>query len=348
MKNENGSSILGQLFLGGIVLRKQVLKKTIIALLTIYLIVTISFVLIHVMPGDPIIHLVGQEEYYYLLDNDPETLNQMIQKYGLDDSMTVQYLKYLKSIVTLDFGISYSNQRPVLENILRAAKWTVMLSIPTWILSGILGAVLGVLAGWKPGKLFDKIMTPIFLVLNTIPSNCLCLVMLIFFAYELKWFPINGMVSPGKMGFQRTVSILHHMCLPLIILILFRTASNFMLMKSAVSQVRKEEYILTATSKGLPQRKVLFRHVMRNALLPYMTSFCVQMGGLLSGSMIVEVVFGWKGMGMLMYNAVQNRDFPTAQFCFLLSAVCVVVSNLVSDVVNLAVDPRLKEEGQNE
>lgn len=335
-------------FLGGIVLHKQILKKMVIALLTIYLIITISFVLVHVMPGDPIIHLVGQEEYYYLLDNDPETLNKMIEKYGLDDSLTVQYVKYLKSIVTLDFGISYSNQMPVLDNIVRAARWTLMLSIPTWILAGVFGAVLGVIAGWKPGKLFDKIMTPIFLVLNTIPSNCLCLLMLIFFAYNLKWFPINGMVSPGKIGLQRTFSILQHMCLPLIILVIFRTASDFMLMKSAVSQVRKEEYVLTATSKGLPEKKVLFRHVMRNALLPYMTSFCMQMGGLLSGSMIVEVVFGWKGMGMLMYNAVQNRDFPTAQFCFLISAVCVVASNLISDVINIAIDPRLKEEGQNE
>ena len=323
---------------------KHVAKRVLIALLTIYIIITLSFILVHIMPGDPVIHLIGQEEYYYLLDNDPATLHRMVEKFGLNDSLAVQYLRYLKSIVTLDFGISYSNQTPVFENVVRASGWTLLLSVPTWIIGGIIGAVLGVLAGWKPGKLFDKIMTPVFLVINTIPSNCLCLVLLIIFAYKLKYFPINGMVSPGVVGMDRVVSIMEHMFLPLIILILFRVSGDFMLMKSAVSQVRGEEYIITAKAKGLTERKVLFRHVMKNAMVPYLTSFCMQFGGLLSGSMIVEVVFGWKGMGTLMYNAVSSRDFPTAQLCFLVSAVLVVFANLMSDIINAAVDPRIREE----
>ena len=111
------------------------------------------------------------------------------------------------------------------------------------------------------------------------------------FAYRMKLFPINGMVSPGVEGMARVQSILQHMFLPLIIMILYRTSCDFMLMKSAVSQVRSEEYIMTAESKGLPSRKVLFRHVMKNAMVPYATSFCMQFGGILSGSMIIEVVF---------------------------------------------------------
>lgn len=150
------------------------------------------------------------------------------------------------------------------------------------------------------------------------------------------------MVSAGTEGIGRLFSILTHMCLPLFILILFRTAGDFMLMKSAVSQIREEEYVLTARSKGIPGKHLLFIHVMKNAMVPYLTSFLMQMGSLLSGSMIVEVIFGWKGMGMLMYNAVQNRDFPTAQLCFLISAVCVVASSLLSDIVNAAIDPRIR------
>ncbi len=327
---------------------RHILKRLLIALLTIYIIITLSFILVHIMPGDPVIHLVGQEEYYYLLDNDPAALEQMIEKFGLNDSLPVQYVRYLKSIVTLDFGVSYANQQPVLDNVVRASGWTLLLSVPTWIFGGIIGAILGVIAGWRPGKLFDKITTPFFLVVNTIPSNCLCLILLIIFAYKLKFFPINGMVSPGVAGMERMLSILNHMFLPLMILVLFRISGDFMLMKSAVSQIRGEEYIITAQSKGLTEKKVLFVHVLKNAMLPYLTSFCMQFGGLLSGSMIVEVVFGWKGMGTLMYNAVSTRDFPTAQFCFLLSAVLVVFSNLMSDIINAAVDPRLREEGVNE
>lgn len=322
---------------------KHIIKKCLIALLTVYIIITISFLLVHMMPGDPVIHLVGQEEYYYLLDNAPETFNDLIEKYGLNDSLPTQYMRYIKNILALDFGIAYSNKEPVLSNIVKAARWTLLLSVPTWVIGGILGAVLGVMAGWKPGKLFDKLTTPVFLAVNVIPSNCLCLLFLIFFAYKWRIFPINGMVAPGLTGAARTLNILHHMALPLIILILFRMSGDFMLMKSAVSQARKEEYITTAASKGIGERKVLFRHVLRNAALPYMTSMCMQMGALLSGSMIVEVVFGWKGMGTLMYNAVLARDFPTAQACFLISAVCVVATNLLSDVLNSLIDPRIRE-----
>lgn len=323
---------------------RHILKKALIALATIWIIITISFVLVHTMPGDPIVFLIGEEEYYYLLDNDPGYLEQLTEKYGLNDGLDVQYARYLKSVVTLDFGESYTNHRPVIENFKTAARWTLMLSVPTLLISCALGAVLGVYAGIRPGGGFDRIMTPVFLVLNTIPSNCLSLLLLILFAYKLRWAPINGMVSPGVTGAARTASILQHMALPLFILVVFRTAGDFMLMKSTVSQIRGEEYVLTARSKGIGERKVLFRHVLKNTMVPYSTSLCMQLGGLLSGSMIVEVVFGWKGMGQMMYTAVSNRDFATAQFCFLLSAACVVLSNLLGDVVNAAIDPRIREE----
>ena len=325
-------------------MRRHIARKALIALFTIWLIITISFTLVHTMPGDPIIFLIGEEEYYYLLDNDPGYLDQLIEKYGLNDDMGTQYLRYMRSVATLDFGESYSNHRPVIENFLTAARWTLYLSVPTLIISCILGAFLGVHAGIRPGGAFDRVATPFFLALNTMPSNCLSLLLLILFAYRLRWVPINGMVSPGVTGAARTISILQHMVLPLGILILFRTSGDFMLMKSAVSQIRSEEYVLTARSKGIGEKKVLFRHVLKNALVPYSTSLCMQLGSLLSGAMIVEVVFGWKGMGQMMYQAVSSRDFATAQFCFLLSAVCVVLSNLLGDIVNAAIDPRIREE----
>lgn len=322
---------------------EQLLRRGGVALVTIFIIISISFLFVRFMPGDPLVHLVGQEEYYYLLETAPEYLDDISEKYGLNDTLGVQYLKYLRSIAMLEFGHSYANHRPVLKNVITASKWTLLLSIPTLIISGILGGICGVIAGWNPGKLFDKISTPISLLVNTIPTNCMSLMLLILFAYRLRLFPINGMVSAGVTGSGRIMNILWHIILPLTVLIMSRSASNFMLMKSAVSQVRKEEYTLTAISKGLPSRVVLFRHVLRNAFLPYLTSMFLQIGGLLSGSMIVEVVFGWKGMGLLMYNAVQSRDFPTAQLCFLISAVMVVLSMLASDIINTVFDPRIRE-----
>lgn len=319
-------------------------KKLIYALITIYIILSISFLLVHLMPGEPLINLVGQEEYYHLLEHDPAQLEQMKVKYGLDDSMWVQYTRYLKSIVKMDFGRAYYNRQPVVTNVFKAVKNTLILAVPTWILGAFLGAVLGTLSGWKPGGLFDKIATPVFLFINTVPSNCIGLILLIIFAYKLKIFPINGMVSPGKSGMPKLLSYLKHMTLPLLILVSGRTSSNYMLMKSSVSQVRREDYLLTAVSKGMKDKAVLFIHALRNALVPYATSIVMQLGWILSGSVIVEVIFGWKGMGQLMFEAVNRRDFPTAQFCFLLTAVTVVMANWLSDVVNIWIDPRMKEQ----
>ena len=152
---------------------KHILKKTFIAIATIWLIITISFTLVHTMPGDPIIFLIGEEEYYYLLDNNPAYLEQVTEKFGLNDDLPTQYARYMKSVLTLDFGLSYTNQKPVIENFRSAAYWTLLLSVPTLIISCILGAVLGIHAGIRPGGLFDRIATPFFLFLNTIPSNCL-------------------------------------------------------------------------------------------------------------------------------------------------------------------------------
>ena len=322
---------------------RHILKKVLTSILTIYVIITISFLMVHFMPGDVIKHLIGTEDYYFLLENNPEELERVITKYGLNDPLHIQYLKYLKSIATMDFGVSYNNNQPVIYNVLKCCKWTLLISVPTLILGGVFGAVLGIIAGWHPGGKFDMIMTPISLFMNTVPSNCIGILMLVVFSYKLRIFPISGMTSGMLTGAEYVKDLLLHMTLPLIIMVMFRTFSDFMTMKSSVSQVRREDYTTTAAAKGLPDRKVLFKHVMRNAMLPYITSMCMQMGGLLSGSMIVETIFGWKGMGQLYYQAVTNRDFPTAQLCFLISAVCVVLATLLSDIVIALIDPRIKE-----
>ncbi len=318
--------------------------KLAISLFTILIIISISYLLIHLMPGNVLLNIVGQEEYYYLLDNNPEELDRISKKYGLDENLGVQYFKYLKSILLLDFGVAHSNHKPVIDNVLEAGKNTLLLSIPTWLIGGVLGGVLGLFSGWKPGSLFDKIATPFFIFINTLPSNCLAILLLIVFAYKLRWLPINNMVSPGVEGIDKIFNILWHMVLPLIVLITTRTSYNFMMMKSCVSQIRKDDYLLTAESKGLTSRAVLFYHLLRNAALPYGTYICVQIGYILSGSMIIEVIFNWKGMGTLMYNAVSSRDFPTAQLCFLISAILVVSANLLSNLLNVYLDPRLRSE----
>ena len=318
-------------------------KKLAGAVFTVWIVITISFCMVHFMPGDPLEHLVGQERYYELLYDSPEELDKIAAKYGLNDSLGEQYMNYMKSVLTLDFGIAYSNKKPVLDNVLNRAGWTLVLGIPTFIFGGLLGALLGVAAGWKPGGVLDKILTPIMLFFHTVPTNCIGIIFLVTFAFKAGWFPVNGMTVGGLTGMKFVMDVAYHATLPVILLILFRTAANFLNMKSNVSQIRREEYITTAYAKGRTSRGVLLIHVIKNAMLPYSATLCIQLGSILSGSMILEVIFGWKGMGQLFYTAVISSDYPTAQLCFLISAVCTVLGNLLGDVMLGWLDPRVRE-----
>ena len=183
----------------------------------------------------------------------------------------------------------------------------------------------------KPGKLV-KIIEFTTETLSGIPSIL---------------FGLFGMVFFGNVLGMGTSILCGCLTLPLMILVVLRTASYYMLMKSTVQTIRDEEYITVARSKGFTQGQVLRRHVLKNALCPYLTSVCMQFGHILGGSMLVEVVFSWKGMGTLIYDSVNTKDFPMLQTCFLFIGICVVLSNLLADILNMCIDPRIREEGHH-
>ncbi|MGI6012844.1 MAG: ABC transporter permease [Oscillospiraceae bacterium] len=314
----------------------------------IFAIISINFLLIHFMPGDPLIHILGDEQYFTLLNQFPEKLAEVRAQYSLNGSLWQQYIHYLWQVITLQFGHSYIGGESVVSIVLFRMRWTITLSLCAIVISALIGGSLGVLAGYHKGGKLDSVLTAIFLFLETIPANCLALILLVVFSYKLRWFPVGGMVSGGLIGWKRIVSILHHMVLPVLVLSLFRTSSNFLLMKSYVSQIREEDYITVAVAKGISKTHVLFRHVLRNVLVPFVTTLCLQIGHILSGSMLIEVVFSWKGMGTLIYDAVNNRDYPTVQMCFLLIAICVVLFNFISDMLCMYIDPRIQDGMKNE
>lgn len=319
-------------------------KRLLIALGTVFIIISISFFLVNSMPGDPLVNILGDEEYYEIKNTAPEVLDEIAEKFGLNESLPVRYGKYIKSILTLDFGYSYTKKQPVLNIITHRLGWTLVLAIPATILSALIGGWLGIRAGWKQGGWFDRIATPAALFLNTLPTNCVAILFLSWFSYQLRWFPISGVTSGGLHGLEKLVDVLWHMALPLTVMVLLRSAGNFIHMKSYISRIKSEEYVLTAVSKGLPDRKVLRRHVMKNCVLPYITVVCMQFGGVVSGSVIIETVFSWIGMGDLMNQSISSSDFPMMQFCFLLTAACSVLANLLADVLYVLIDPRIREE----
>ncbi|HML45526.1 MAG TPA: ABC transporter permease [Clostridia bacterium] len=313
------------------------------AVCILWIIVTLNFIIMRLVPGDVVVSILGESEYFRLLSEYPQKIEETRVKYGLDKPLPAQYLLYLKSIATLDFGYSYVNKQPVAQYVAYHAYWTLLLTIPALALSALLGGLLGLWAGWRRGGVLDRLATPFFILMSTVPSNCVAILCLVLFAFQLGWFPISGMSSGGLQGLSKWLDILWHMTLPLIILTVFRTGSNFLYMKSYATRIRGEEYILTAVSKGLTDRRVLIRHALRNVVPPYVSMLCMQFGRILSGSMMVEVVFSWRGMGMLMRNAAASKDFPVLQLCMLLIALCVMAFNLLADRINQRIDPRTGE-----
>lgn len=323
--------------------KKIIINRILISIGTIFLIITISFFLVNSMPGDPMVNIMGDEEYYKVKNSNPELLTEIAEKYGLNESLPQRYFKYLKSILTLDFGYSYVKNQPVLDVALYRLKWTLLLAVPATILSAFIGGWLGIAAGWNSGGALDRIMTPLALVMNTIPTNCVAIIVLAIFAYRLRWFPISGMTSGGLVGWAKARDVLWHMALPLLVMVLSRSCGNFIHMKSYVTQIKSEEYILTATAKGVKRSRILRRHVLKNCFLPYITVLCMQFGHIVSGSIMVEVVFTWVGMGDMMNSSISSSDFPMMQLCFLITAVCMVLSNIAADVLYVVFDPRIEE-----
>lgn len=323
--------------------KKIIINRILISIGTIFLIITISFFLVNSMPGDPLVNIMGDEEYYKVKNSNPELLTEIAEKYGLNESLPQRYFKYLKSILTLDFGYSYVKSQPVLDVALYRLKWTLLLAVPATILSAFIGGWLGIAAGWNSGGALDRIMTPLALVMNTIPTNCVAIIVLAIFAYRLRWFPISGMTSGGLVGWAKARDVLWHMALPLLVMVLSRSCGNFIHMKSYVTQIKSEEYILTATAKGVKRSRILRRHVLKNCFLPYITVLCMQFGHIVSGSIMVEVVFTWVGMGDMMNSSISSSDFPMMQLCFLITAVCMVLSNIAADVLYVVFDPRIEE-----
>ncbi|MFB3763853.1 MAG: ABC transporter permease [Methanotrichaceae archaeon] len=307
---------------------------------SLFIIVTIIFIIPRMMPGDPFISVLGEEVYY----RSPELVAELKAQYGLDRPLPEQYLSYLDNLVQGNLGYSFHYSQPVLDVISYKMKWTFVLLIPSVILGAILGIVLGSLAGWRHGSGMDTIITSLFLFVYSMPHYWLAMLFVLIFAFYLSLFPLSGITGGGLAGAEKLMDVIWHMALPVSVLTLFGATYNYFIMRSSVLQVLGEGFVLTARAKGLLERDVLFRHVLQNALLPLVTVVALDFGFMVSGALLVEIVFSWGGMGTLVYDAVLARDYPLLHGSFLVIAACVLAANFLADVIYAVIDPRIRVE----
>jgi peptide/nickel transport system permease protein len=268
---------------------------------------------------------------------------ELRQRFGLDQPLAVQLLLYVKSMLVLDLGFSFRHNMPVLTLILDRLGPTLLLMGVTFVLAVGVGVVLGLVAASRPAGWRDTLVSTLALVAYATPLFWVGLMAIVAFSLRLGWFPISGMETIGAFheGWARAVDIAWHLVLPVVTLSLFYLALYARLMRAAVLEQARMEYVTTARAKGLSEGRIVSSHVLRNAVLPVVTMAGVQAGSLLGGSIVVESVFAWPGLGFLAFQALFARDFNLLMGIFLLSAGLVVVIYLVVDLAYTVLDPRI-------
>lgn len=320
-------------------LARYVGYRLLLAVPVILGIVVLNFFLIHLAPGDAASVLAGESGAAT-----PEYMALLRHKFGLDQPMSTQFFVYLLNMAHLDLGYSFRNDSPVAALILDRLWPTALLMLTAFACALVIGTGLGLLAATGRNSWRDNMISLVSLVAYATPGFWLGLMMIVVFAIRLEWLPTSGFDTVGAYneGWAEVVDVARHLVMPAVALALFYLALYARVMRASVLEQTGMDYVTTARAKGQTERRVMTEHVLRNALLPIVTMAGVQAGNLIGGSIVVETVFGWPGIGTLAFNALQSRDLNLLLGIFFVSACLVVLINLVVDLVYVTLDPRIE------
>lgn len=302
--------------------------------------ITLNFLLPRMMPGSPLLFLVGEDVGFM----PAEQRAQIMRAFGLDQPLWRQYVIYLGNLAKGDLGFSYQQGRPIVEIIRNRLPWTLLLVGLSLLLATFVGVAWGLLAAWHRGGPVDFASLAVAMFFESTPSFWLGMIFIATFAAGLGWFPIFGAQTIGipLSGVAWIADRLRHLALPLATLTLITIPGMFMIMRYAMLTVLGEQYITTARSKGVVERRVMYGHAMRNALLPVATVFMLNLGTIVSGATVIETVFSYPGVGRLLFEAVLARDYPVIQATFFIVTVSVIAMNIIADLLYPVIDPRLR------
>lgn len=301
----------------------------------------VSFFVIHLAPGSPTDLQVSLNPLAG--DTVRQRLNAL---YGLDRPLVVQYADWLSHLVRLDFGNSLSSDgRPVMDKILERMPLTVGMNVASLLLTLLIAVPIGVISAARQGTLLDKSLTVLVFLGFAMPSFWLALLLMLYFSIDLGWLPLSGLTSLDYAALSplgKALDVARHLLLPIVVGVVGSVAGTSRFLRSSMLEVLRQDYILTARAKGLPGRTVIFRHALRNALLPVITLLGLSVPGLIGGSVIIETIFALPGLGQLFYTAVMARDYPLIMGNLVLGAVLTLLGNLLADVGYALADPRIR------
>ena len=297
----------------------------------------ISFFVMHLAPGDPTALFTDP-------NIDPIELARIRANWGLDKPVIVQYFYWLGNVLRGNFGTSYTTGQPVLSELLTRLPATLLLMISSYILTLLITIPLGVISAVRKGSWFDNMVTVLSFAGMATPSFWLGLMLMLFFSVKLGWLPAVGMYDPLLKGgfFIRSLDVLKHMILPLTTMTLLSLAGITRYQRAAMLEVLNQDFVRTARAKGLPERVVIFKHALRNALIPIVTILGLSLPGLFGGAFIIETIFAWPGMGRLGVMAIFQRNYPLIMGIVVFSAGLIMLGNLLADIGYALVDPRIR------
>ncbi|MGR4068367.1 ABC transporter permease [Billgrantia sp. C5P2] len=319
---------------------RLIVMRLLKAVVVLFLIIIFNFILIQLAPGDPAAILAGEAGA-----TDEEFLRQLRERFGLDQPLYVQLWRYVSGIATLDFGWSYRQGMPVLDLILARLPATLLLTGTAFVLSLGLGILAGSMAAARVKKPSGSLIMALALIFYATPLFWVALMSVVLFSVYLDWLPAYGMytVGAGHSGLALVLDIAKHLVLPATTLALFFMAIYTRMTRASMLEASQQDYVKTARAKGLSPRVIQRRHILRNALLPIITLAGLQAGQMVGGAILTETVFAWPGIGRLMFEALQQRDYNLLLGIFFFSAALVIVFNIITDLVYRLADPRIKE-----
>ncbi len=316
-------------------------KRLLISIPLVLGIVTITFVMMRVAPGDPLdMYLEPQRQRQV----DPEVIELLRAKYGLDQPIHIQYVRWLSNVAKGDFGESFRSRRPVNRMLAEAIPYTLQLTILAVLFDAFFGIVLGIIAAVKQYTALDKAVTLGSLVVYAIPGFWLALMMVMVFSVQLGWFPTSQTRSMdyeflsfwGKVGDR-----LWHLVLPVVVLGIGSAAGTARYVRNRLLDVLNADFVWAARARGFREHVVIVRHALRNALIPVITMYGMSLPFLLGGATVIETIFAWPGMGNMAVGGVGGRDYPVIMATTLIAAVLTVLGNLLADITYAIVDPRV-------
>ncbi len=315
-------------------MRRYIVSRIIQMIPVLFIISVIIFLLMRILPNDPIYAMAGEDSEALT----PEIRAAMMSDLGLDRPLPMQYLDWVVGMLTGDWGKSFQNKRPVTQELAARLPHTLQLAAAGFLVSLVIGIAAGVIAALRRNSLMDMFATTGAMFGIAMPDFWFALMLILLFGVTLGILPVFG----SELIWQNPVDGLKHMILPALALGLNGAATIMRQTRSSLLEVMGEDYIRTARAKGLFERRVIWLHALRNSMLPVVTILGLRLGNILGGSVIIETMFSWPGVGRLAVFALQRSDYPVIQIIVMMSAVAILVANLLTDIAYAYLDPRIR------